>query len=294
MSPPHRALSLAHTTDLRKRAQVSETTLAVLLGVAVVDYGMRAVKSQQTTATVWDWPFLSYGMLVLLAARAANIVTISFFANCFRRPAHRITARMQLVMWFAGMRGAVSFALAITLPASTATASPAGSSAVIADWTIPVVTTTLGVVLITNLLMAPLTGPLIRSLNLVADDVRRASRSSTHNGVGPPIDSGPLGQLRESLRDSGSVNAPCGAEAANGEGCASHVAAPPSAPPIARAWRLIDDHYLKPYLGGRVHRRGRTFDPQMATHTMDGTHNGAASMDDVESLSEDNVDNDED
>ena len=28
-------------------------------------------------------------------------------------------------------------------------------------------------------------------------------------------------------------------------------------PLLARAWRYADDHYLKPYLGGRVHRRSR-------------------------------------
>ena len=172
-------------------------------------------------------------------------MTLSAFSP-FAGPEHRITARAQVVMWFAGMRGAVSFALAITLPASAATAA-ASSGKDVGAWSIPMVTTTLGIVLITNLLMAPLTGPLIRSLDLVADDERCASR--TASGV---LDSGSIQNvsLNNLLRD----------------------AAPRQQPPLARAWRLVDDHYLKPYLGGRVHKRSRagsvrsqTFDPNALT-----------------------------
>ena len=56
-------------------------------------------------------------------------------------------------MWFAGMRGAVSFALAITLPAATGHDAEAA-------WTVPIVTTTLGLILFLNLCWAPFTGSL--------------------------------------------------------------------------------------------------------------------------------------
>ena len=69
-------------------------------------------------------------------------------------------------MWYAGMRGAVSFALAITLDDSGSMTAEEES------WIKPMVTTTLAVVLITNLAMAPLTKPLLRSLKLAADQQR--------------------------------------------------------------------------------------------------------------------------
>ena len=38
----------------------------------------------------------------------------SFLANLKRR--HRIPFKMQFVMWFAGLRGAIAFALALNMP----------------------------------------------------------------------------------------------------------------------------------------------------------------------------------
>ena len=64
-------------------------------------------------------------------------------------------------MWFAGMRGAVSFALAITLPAATGHDAEAA-------WTVPIVTTTLGLILFLNLCWAPFTGSLSPSPSLTS------------------------------------------------------------------------------------------------------------------------------
>lgn len=44
-----------------------------------------------------------------LLGRVANIFPLSFFANCFRKK--KIPLNMQVVMWFAGLRGAIAFAL---------------------------------------------------------------------------------------------------------------------------------------------------------------------------------------
>lgn len=49
-----------------------------------------------------------------LIARVANIFPLSFFANCFRKK--KIPIRMQVVMWFAGLRGAIAFALSQNMP----------------------------------------------------------------------------------------------------------------------------------------------------------------------------------
>ena len=327
-------------------SETCETCLAVLIGVAVVDYLIRGVHNHDANHLVWDVGFLGYGLLVLLVARALNIILVSACANLLRKPEDRITWRAQLVMWFAGMRGAVSFALAITLPSAAARATDGGGGASLlasdqSVWTVPIVTTTLGVVLVTNLLMAPLTGPLIRSLDLMADETRRSLRGSLgsfRSTMGSTAGSFHLGDaeirgsgqgcdggeecsggggsgLGASLLSSTSllsspVEAPAhepvlllrgahGCECAAGGAAAEtevarHAAsrdnaaavAPP--PPtivlpwtssaatsshhhrlrggititeegqqrsaIHRAWRLIDQSYIKPYLGGRQSR----------------------------------------
>ena len=69
---------------------------------------------------------------MLLASRALNVLLVSALANFWRKPEARVSLRHQVVMWFAGMRGAVSFALAITLP--TATAQDASWSDRIVTW----------------------------------------------------------------------------------------------------------------------------------------------------------------
>ena len=59
---------------------------------------------------VFDLPFVGLGLPVLLLSRALNVFPLSALANCWRKPEDRISLRMQCVLWFSGMRGAVSFA----------------------------------------------------------------------------------------------------------------------------------------------------------------------------------------
>ena len=139
-------------------SETSEACLATLLGVAFVDYLVKALDddggfhrllspasfgfdrllssedSGAATAAdathmrhhhagapvVWDVPFLALGLPILLLSRALNVFPLAFIANLCRPPEQRISLRMQIVIWFSGMRGAVSFALAITLPGAGA------------------------------------------------------------------------------------------------------------------------------------------------------------------------------
>ena len=53
------------------------------------------------------------------------------FAGLFRKKESRISCRMQTVMWFSGLRGAVSFALAMTLDDTRNLMMPKGVASVI-------------------------------------------------------------------------------------------------------------------------------------------------------------------
>jgi sodium/hydrogen exchanger 8 len=65
----------------------------------------------------WDIMFSFAGLLFCLVARALNIFPLSLIANCCRKKGdNRISLKMQCVLWFAGLRGAVSFALSMNMP----------------------------------------------------------------------------------------------------------------------------------------------------------------------------------
>ena len=51
--------------------------------------------------------------IMCLVGRAANIFPLSILLNYFRE--HKITKKMQFVMWFSGLRGAIAFALSLSL-----------------------------------------------------------------------------------------------------------------------------------------------------------------------------------
>ena len=104
-------------------------------------------------------------MPVLLIARALNVFPMTHLANrnFGERNRQPISLRMQAVIWWSGLRGAVSFALAMSLDDSRE--SHQGVSRSLAGY---FNSTTLAVILATNLLLAPFTGPIIRRLRLAA------------------------------------------------------------------------------------------------------------------------------
>jgi sodium/hydrogen exchanger 8 len=57
----------------------------------------------------WTFSFAIVCIILCLISRFFNIIPLSFIANLFRQKT--IPRKMQLVMWFAGLRGAISFAL---------------------------------------------------------------------------------------------------------------------------------------------------------------------------------------
>lgn len=59
-------------------------------------------------------PSNSSRILLCLMSRAANIYPLSLLVNYFRKS--KINMRMQFIMWFSGLRGAIAFALILSLP----------------------------------------------------------------------------------------------------------------------------------------------------------------------------------
>jgi len=65
----------------------------------------------------WNLAFSLYGMLFCVVGRFLNIFPLSFILNRFRvKRSDKISCKMQMVLWFAGLRGAIAYALAENMP----------------------------------------------------------------------------------------------------------------------------------------------------------------------------------
>jgi len=64
----------------------------------------------------FDVLFALLALSLCVLGRLLNIFPLSWIANLCRQGEKRINVRMQFVLWFAGLRGAIAFALAINMP----------------------------------------------------------------------------------------------------------------------------------------------------------------------------------
>jgi len=88
-------------------------------------------------------------VILCLIGRAANIFPLALLVNRFRE--HQITRKMMFIMWFSGLRGAISYALSLHLDFSDETRHV-------------IITTTLIIVLFTTLIFGGSTMPLLKFL----------------------------------------------------------------------------------------------------------------------------------
>mmetsp|Transcript_18043 Transcript_18043/g.43691 ORF Transcript_18043/g.43691 Transcript_18043/m.43691 type:complete len:730 (-) Transcript_18043:80-2269(-) len=98
-------------------ATLTETIVFVYMGMGVFTGGFQH----------WNLTFCVVAFIACLIGRALNIFPLSFLANLCRKGRrqsgggggsgdYKITPKMQMVLWFAGLRGAIAFALAENMP----------------------------------------------------------------------------------------------------------------------------------------------------------------------------------
>eukprot|EP00474_Spongospora_subterranea_P003990 CRZ04448.1 hypothetical protein [Spongospora subterranea] len=160
----------------------------------------------------WSPMLVIFTLFACFLARAVHIFPGSALVNLRRK--RKITFPMQVVMWFAGLRGAVSFALALSVD------TPNRSI---------VITTTLTIVFFTTVVCGGLTEPLLSKLKLRRDcnDVRNPLMVIEENGH------------RE-------IAVPQDAEEDD------DVPQSPSSPigGIHKMWVDFDEYYMKAWFGG--------------------------------------------
>ncbi|XP_077286635.1 na[+]/H[+] hydrogen exchanger 1 [Arctopsyche grandis] len=134
---------------MRTLAFIAETCVFAYLGLAIFSFRHRV----EPALVIWS-------LVLCLLGRACNIFPLAFLVNKFRE--HKITKKMAFIMWFSGLRGAISYALSLHLGFSDETRHV-------------IITTTLIIVLFTTLIFGGSTMPLLKFLR--ANKKHKRSRS---------------------------------------------------------------------------------------------------------------------
>ncbi|XP_014300155.1 sodium/hydrogen exchanger 8 isoform X2 [Microplitis demolitor] len=123
---------------MRTLAFIAETCVFAYLGLALFSFRHRVEPA-----------LVTWSLILCLIGRAANIFPLALLVNRFRE--HQITKKMMFIMWFSGLRGAISYALSLHLNFSDETRHV-------------IITTTLIIVLFTTLIFGGSTMPLLKFL----------------------------------------------------------------------------------------------------------------------------------
>ncbi|XP_073825942.1 na[+]/H[+] hydrogen exchanger 1 [Musca autumnalis] len=143
---------------MRTLAFIAETCVFAYLGLAIFSFKHQVELS-----------FVIWSIVLCLIGRACNIFPLAYLVNKFRE--HKITNKMQFIMWFSGLRGAISYALSLHLDLSS-------------DETRHVIiTTTLIIVLFTTLVFGGSTMPLLKYLKPGKKRRSRSGRGSTSSSA---------------------------------------------------------------------------------------------------------------
>ncbi|TMW66252.1 hypothetical protein Poli38472_004017 [Pythium oligandrum] len=137
------ATALRHL--LSTAAFVAENFIFIYLGMSVVAY---------SGYFTWDWGFILFNMVACLVARILSTFPLCMIANLGRQ--EQIPWSYMVVIWFAGLRGAIAFALALNVWTPDKTHSGVIQS------------TTLFTVMFTTVVFGMGTSPLLRRFGLAS------------------------------------------------------------------------------------------------------------------------------
>lgn len=85
---------------MRTLAFIAETCVFGYLGLAIFSFQHQV----ELSLVIWS-------LILCLLGRACNIFPLAWMVNKFRE--HKISNKMQFIMWFSGLRGAISYALSL-------------------------------------------------------------------------------------------------------------------------------------------------------------------------------------
>ncbi|RLN49069.1 hypothetical protein BBJ29_007821 [Phytophthora kernoviae] len=181
----------AFTHLLHTLAFVCENIVYVFMGTSVIMiFAGHAEGNAGTSLRVddIDWSFIGLTLVACLVARFMNIFPLLSLCNCLRSPPNRIPVKYMSVIWFAGLRGSMAFALAKNW--SYVGLHGASHRRLIES-------TTLVVILITTIVVGGLTGPFLSSLRLTGKykEHNHLDQTDTESNSGVVSDSDEVSQL---------------------------------------------------------------------------------------------------
>ncbi|XP_070508578.1 sodium/hydrogen exchanger 8 [Chironomus tepperi] len=147
---------------MRTLAFICETSIFSYLGLAIFSFKHQV----ELALVIWS-------IALCLIGRAANIFPLTWMVNKFRTT--KITSKMSFIMWFSGLRGAISYALSLHLEYSKEETRRV------------VITTTLIIVLFTTVFFGGSTLPLLK----VLQPGKKSRRALNNNNNGSSSSSRP-------------------------------------------------------------------------------------------------------
>jgi solute carrier family 9 (sodium/hydrogen exchanger), member 8 len=147
---------------------------------------------------------------------------------------HPIPFRMQVVMWFAGLRGAIAFALSLNVPTEHKTS---------------IVTCTMVIVIFTTLVLGGFTEPLLSRMGLKRDGEYELVVVDGSTNTGP--DRPGSENTSDASRDQGSTS-PLSSSGYSSPQSRPSTASKAHAPngAVRRMWHDFDKKFMKPVFGG--------------------------------------------
>ena len=205
---------------------LAEQSVFVYLGMCAAD------------SSAWEHFHGAFTLLATVGAAVGRVVMVALLAqllNCCAAPSQRLTLPMQCLIAFAGLRGAVCFALALRFPAD-----PVAHSTV--------VSATIVIVVASTLLLGGLTAPLVRALGVG----RGGSARDSTGDAEPRLRSS---QLSHRLMSEGGGQGSLGALHPQNVGGRAIVAAPRAPRSRPRRVAAVRSRYLQ-YGGAASAARG--------------------------------------
>ncbi|KAF1335535.1 Sodium/hydrogen exchanger 3, partial [Globisporangium splendens] len=145
----------------------------VFMGTSVIMlFTGHVAKSEGTALRVddIDWKFIVLTLAACVVARFFNIFPLLGLSNCSRSTPDKISVKYMTVIWFAGLRGSIAFALAKNW---TYLGIKGASHRKLIE------STTLMVVLFTTIVIGGLTGPFLSMLGVVNQEKKHEDTDDT-------------------------------------------------------------------------------------------------------------------
>ena len=184
---------------------LSENFIFIYIGITLFTF-----RSHQ-----WEISFIFFSLIAIILARAVNIYPLAFIINLSRSRRNKIDKKMQNLMVFSGLRGAMAFALAIRNTSTQARRL--------------ILTTTSIIVITTVILCGGMTNQVIKWLEINSgpseDNMIELNTNQNQNG-GEAIDTDQSfwAKFKRAMKKVG----------------------------LFRAWHSLDNHFMKPLLTNSV------------------------------------------